>query len=73
MQQSINPHHATLTLQCIVVKGFDACDGLPDNFTGPWTERRTSQFKSHYGSSPVVLANINYLEQNRFKRAQEVH
>jgi hypothetical protein len=44
----------------VLVKGFDACNGLPDNFAGPWTERRTSEFKSHYGSSPVVLANMWY-------------
>ncbi len=41
-------------------KGFEVCQGLPNNFTGPWTERRTDDFKSHYGSSPVVVANIWY-------------
>jgi hypothetical protein len=44
----------------VLKKGFEVCQGLPNNFTGPWTERRTDDFKSHYGSSPVVVANIWY-------------
>jgi hypothetical protein len=41
----------------VLKKGFTAA-GLPD--VTHWTERRTEEFRSHYGSSPVVLANIWY-------------
>jgi hypothetical protein len=41
----------------VLKKGFTAA-GLPD--VTQWTERRTKEFRSHYGSSPVVLANIWY-------------
>jgi hypothetical protein len=41
----------------VLKKGFTAA-GLPD--VTHWTERRTEEFRSHDGSSPVVLANIWY-------------
>lgn len=49
-----------LSPQDVLKKGFHVYNGLPNNFVGPWTERRTSEFKSIYGSSPVVLANQWY-------------
>jgi hypothetical protein len=48
-----------LSPQDVLKKGFHFFNGLP-NFAGPWTERRTNNFKSHYGSSPIVLANQWY-------------
>jgi hypothetical protein len=44
----------------VLKKGFQVCKGLPNNFTGSWMEQRTDDFKSHYGSLPVVIANIWY-------------
>ncbi len=49
-----------LSPQDVLKKGFRFFNGLPNDFPGPWTERRTNDFKSHYGSSPVVLANQWY-------------
>ena len=46
-----------LSPQDILEKGFHFFNGLPNNFNGKWTKRRTDEFKAHYGSSPVVLAN----------------
>ena len=48
-----------LSPQDVLTKGFHFFNGLP-NFSGPWTARRTNDFKSHYGSSPIVLANQWY-------------
>jgi hypothetical protein len=48
-----------LSPQDVLKKGFHFFNRLP-NSTGPWTERRTGDFKSHYGSSPIVLANQWY-------------
>ena len=44
----------------VLVKGFDFCAGLPNDFTGEWTQNETNMFKSHYGSTPVVLCSIWY-------------
>jgi hypothetical protein len=49
-----------LSPQDILRKGFHFLNGLPNNFTGEWTQQRTDHFKSCYGSSPVVLANQWY-------------
>jgi hypothetical protein len=49
-----------LSPQDVLKKVFHFFNGLPNNFAGPWTELRTGDFKSHYGSSPVVLANQCY-------------
>ena len=46
--------------QDILRKGFHFLNGLPNNFTGEWTQQRTDDFKSCYGLSPVVLANQWY-------------
>jgi hypothetical protein len=44
----------------VLVKDFDACQGLLDNFMGSWTQWQTNILESHYGSSPVVIANMWY-------------
>jgi hypothetical protein len=48
-----------LSPQDVLKKGFHFFNGLP-NFAGPWTERHTNDFKIHYGSLPIVLANQWY-------------
>jgi hypothetical protein len=59
-----NNKPATITMllspRDILKKGFHFFNELPNNFAGPWTERRTNDFKCHYGSSPIVLANQWY-------------
>jgi hypothetical protein len=49
-----------LSPQDILKNGFHFFSGLPNNFNKPWTQRRTNEFKAHYGSSPDVLANQWY-------------
>jgi hypothetical protein len=39
----------------ILRKGFHFHNRLLSNFTRAWTEQRTDECKSFYGSSPVVL------------------
>jgi hypothetical protein len=46
-----------LSPQDVLTRGFQVYEGLP-NPQGQWTERRTNEFKKHYGSLPVVLANM---------------
>jgi hypothetical protein len=48
----------TLSPQDILKYGFHFMSGL--RYNGKWTPRRTDEFKAHYGSSPIVLANQWY-------------
>jgi hypothetical protein len=52
---TINNMLVLLALE-VLTRGFCVYQGL-QNSQGQWTERRTNEFKKHYGSSPVVLAN----------------
>jgi hypothetical protein len=63
-----------LSARDVLVKGFNFCGGLPNNFTGEWTQNETNLFKKHYGSTPVVLANLWYdLTTNEIEGLKMTH